>query len=450
MTTRTLGRRELLCLVAATMPGLVLPLASACRRQTAEQESDQERADVVVPAPAAPSAVAGPRALQPWPPTIAVSLDRLQDDARAERRRGKPVGRPLDELAGINRWTAYMFEPSAGPVLLGNHDPDWPATTLDDLAVALRHAYGVGEARGHAGLGVTIDPAHGESDPWAIQTVGTFGFGLPPGATRGPAMCQRFIAIDHRLKFYSAGIYRVGDVPDVIQLSRAADPFCADTASARALQVRDRYWFTPDVPTGAARFREDADVLLVDRPTGVKVEARQQLAGAGGREIEASAASPVAGAFAKRFTADVLEPMSTTEAVHIVSDFRLIELTRVMRFRGVPPDRLGYLLGEHEVALVPVPSHIGGVYRDENSRVTCRAVVTERDEGRHRRISVQQEQQSRQIGFRGGVDADVPIQEPHFTRDRTGQLATLRSCVLASRPSPTATWWPLRCGKSLS
>ena len=68
-----------------------------------------------------------------------------------------------------------------------------PALRLDDLLVALGHAYQVSDQyRGDPGC--TIDPLRDAEDPWRIKRVEVFEM---PGGMEAPPMASRHVAIDY-------------------------------------------------------------------------------------------------------------------------------------------------------------------------------------------------------------------------------------------------------------
>jgi hypothetical protein len=161
-----------------------------------------------------------------------------------------------------------------------------------------------------------------------------------------------------------------------------------------------------------------------------------------GKRTGAAPASPQAEQFAEMITQFLTTHHSGLYG-HLVSDFRVIEVGKLMQYQQVPAASLRYLLLEHPVQEVSVQGFVGGVRREERSEIVCAAQITEQKVSNGVRVeSHEQVQQHYQI-FRGGVEARIHLAAEQFTEEQSGVLSDLRRRVRASRPSANTLVWSI-------
>jgi hypothetical protein len=365
-----------------------------------------------------------------------LSLTVLQAEVATRHQTRQPLPEALAHLGGMNRLHGCMTEPDGELVLLGEHDATLPPLHLDDLAVAFRNAYQVGPA--YQGVpGCTIDPWPGTSDPWRIQMVQVFG--MPAVAP----MAARHVALDYELKRVSSGLVALGDgITSLYELTRSAIPPCAGLPhQEQRTAVTHRFWFYPRYPS-PPRFLADEGMVLILKPVEVQLLTEQAFLDKTGRRTGAAPASPPAEQFAHLIT-QFLATHHAPHWTHLRSDFRVIEVGRLLRFQQVPAASLRYLLHEHRLTDVPVPAFVGGVRREERGDVVCASQITERQGPKGKRLESHEQIQQSHRTFRGGVEVQISLTADHFIQERSGVLSALRRQVRVSRPSPHTLLWPI-------
>lgn len=376
----------------------------------------------------APSATAGDVGLRP---STALSLGRLDEAARHAVQAGGKVDDELAHLLGLNVIRGFLREPDGDVVLLGDRDALLPRIHLDDLAVALRNAYGV-----YPGVpGVSIDPDPDAKDPWRLQKVRVIG--MPPSA-----MAARMVAIDYELKKVSAGLLKVGRVPSLWDL-RETDALCAGTGHERATEMSTRFWFQPRIPP-RPRFLADQDTVLILKPVEAQLLTERQFLDNKARVTGAAPSPPEVDRFARLVTEQLLATNDAEAYTHLRQDFRVIELATLLRTMNVPAEDLRYLIAEHSLRLVGIPRRVGGIRRDERTVATCDTVITERETAGSAVLQAVEETRRAVRGSRGGVLAQVQIEPKELEVERAGRLASLRERVRTSRPAGDAIAWAIR------
>jgi hypothetical protein len=353
-------------------------------------------------------------------PTAAVSLAALQEHAK---HKIKWPGSGNGTLPGANRITGFMAE-GADVILYGRQDDSVPAIELDALVVALRNAYGAGEAY-QGDPGCTIDPIPGE-DPFRIQKVKVFG--VPQDCV----MAARHVNLDYELKRAGAGIQSADGkiLPSAFELENDDGP-CASTGK-KAVDMAHRYWYFPRTPE-RPRFQRDGQTASILRPIGVQLLTEQEFLNSRGERTGAAEADPAAQKFADAVTA-LLDSDKVARFAQMVHDFRVIELARLMRFGGVTQEVLSFLLTQYELQHVQVPTLVGGVKREEQGSTVCKTTVNETAS----EISSEESISEYHYEYRGGVQAKVELAEADFVN---GDLGPIRKQVLNARPSADAVSW---------
>jgi hypothetical protein len=330
----------------------------------------------------------------------------------------------------LNRLHGFLRAPEGELLILGDRDPSRPALELDTLVIALRNAYGVSPVYQGA-LGCSIDPRVAE-DPWRIQDVRIFG--MPPSCT----MAARHVNIDYELKKAAAGILVDGTVrlPSLFELKRVANAICASGEEVgQDRSEAHRYWFYPWL-VPSPRFVREEDGVLIQKPVGVQVLTEKEFLDRTGQRLGATTASPEAQTFAKQVT-QLLTSQTVPRYAALVSDFRAIELARVLRYERIPNSNLAYLLGECPMSEVDVPSVVSGIFRDEQGQVVCEGTITRVATG----LQHDQRVQRYRYAYRGGVEARIELIPDQFVADASGIFAKLKARVFASRPSKHALTW---------
>ena len=165
-------------------------------------------------------------------PSAAVSLKGLQEELR---RTGSD---PPDGLV-LNRIHGFLVEPDDDVVLLGDVDPGVDPLPLDDLVVALRHAFGRPPTDPNTSPGCTIDPMIEADDPWKLQKVTVRGLPAVP-------MAARFVDLDYELKRVAGGLRSLGEsVPSVYELRRASLFVCSNSTDDTRQAVTHRFLVLP-------------------------------------------------------------------------------------------------------------------------------------------------------------------------------------------------------------
>ena len=355
-------------------------------------------------------------------PTAAISLAALQEHSK---HRLKWLGSQDAVLPDINRITGFLVEGS-DVVLFGRQEDALPGIELDAFVVALRNAFGAGDAyRGDPGC--TIDPIPGD-DPFRVQRVQVFG--VPNDCV----MAARHVSLDYELKRVGAGIQGADGkiLPSAFELENRNGP-CV-SGGDRAVSMAHRYWFFPKTPE-RPRFERDRQTASILRPIGVQLLTEQEFLNRRGERSGATQADPAAQQFADAVTA-LLESDKVPRYAQMVHDFRVIEVARLMRFCGILQESISFLLWNHELKRVAVPTLVGGVQREEQGKTVCQATVTQTA------TAIQYEASTSQYRYeyRGGVEAKVEVAEADV---RPGALDPLRRRVLDAKPSAEAVSWKI-------
>jgi hypothetical protein len=366
---------------------------------------------------------AAPSGDDPSPVEVALSLKRLQQALRNQQKEARHLG-------GVNRVRFVMKTPD-DVILVGAADARRPPVHVDDLAVALRNALGV---PGYDGvpIGCTIDPRHGQADPWSIQEVKVFG--MPVANTH---MAARHVALDYELKRVGAGLLGIAGVEGTFAARLRAMDLCRPPTTGPA-SVQHRFWFYPATPP-APRFAADGDVVEILRPVGVKLLTERELRDDKGVRQAAAEASPEADRFATQIST-MLQRSPPERYQSLVADFQIIEVAMLIRRLGGANKLLDYLLAIHPLDAVDVKAFVAGVFRDETSTVLCDARIEEERAGDAIRVRVHKNVQTQQVSYRGGVEARIAM-EPEAFDERPGRLAPLIARVLSARPPEPAFSW---------
>jgi len=355
-------------------------------------------------------------------PTAALSLAALQEHSK---RKLKWPGSQDAVLPGINRITGFLVDGS-DVVLFGHQEEALPAIELDAFVVALRNAFGAGDAY-HGDPGCTIDPIPGEH-PFQVQKVSVFG--IPNDCI----MAARHVSLDYELKRIGAGIPGSDGkiLPSAFELENRGGP-CV-SGGDRAVSIAHRYWFFPKTPE-RPRFERDRQTASILRPIGVQLLTEQEFLNRRGERTGATQADPAAQQFADAVTT-LLESDKVARYSQMVHDFRVIEVARLMHFCGISQENISFLLWNYDLKRVEVPSLVGGVQRDEQGRTVCKTTVTQTA------TVIQYEESSSQYRYeyRGGVEAKVEVADADVT---PSDLDRLRRRVLDSRPSSGAVSWEI-------
>jgi hypothetical protein len=323
----------------------------------------------------------------------------------------------------MNAITGFLRDGS-DLVLFGRKDPNLPGIELDTLAVALRSGYRAGDA--YQGVpGCSIDPIPG-ADPFRIQQVSTFG------VPRECLFSARNVSLDYELKRAGAGIPGEDGkiLPSAFELADRDGP-CA-VSDERAITMSHRFWFFPKVPV-APRFQRDRQTVSVLKPVDVQLLTEREFLNRRGERTGAAEADPTAQQFADAVTG-LLASGKVERFSRMVSDFRVLEVGKLIRFSGVPEESIAFLLRDFEIASVTVPELVGGVERDEVGHTVCQANVVKTSAG----IQYEARVSRCRYEYRGGVEARVEVSEGDLAQ---GSLEPLRRRVLQARPSPDSVWW---------
>jgi hypothetical protein len=261
------------------------------------------------------------------------------------------------------------------------------------------------------------------------------------GAYKKPAS----FSVDYECKRMGAGITSVDGIPSSFDLTRRELVGCDDRADlGRAESVTHRFWFTPRYPEGSeARYTFADDCCLIERSVLVQLQTEQELLRAGQR-LGSTAATPIA----KRWAGLVTDALAAgVYAPELTADFRLIELAEVMSFLGVPTGSLQYLLEEHRLEEVQVPRYVGGIRRSEEGEMICEHTVTETPTANGVSLRSSEESRRYRLEYRGGVSAEVGVEDSDFSPDVGGGLSQLAARVLQARPGPDALTWAIDVAK---
>ena len=182
--------------------------------------------------------------------------------------------------------------------------------------------------------------------------------------------------------------------------------------------------------------------MLVLKPVAVQLLTEQQFLDKTGQRTGATPPAPQAERFAQLITA-FLATNPPRSYAHLVSDFRIIEVGKLMHFQRVPATSLGYLLQEHLLITAPVPSFVGGIHRQEQGEVVCASQIVERPGPKGTLLQAQSQVQRYHHTARGGVEAKITLPPEDFAEERGGALESLRRQVRTARPTPRALLWPL-------
>lgn len=364
----------------------------------------------------------------PAAPSAALSLHTLQQKAQAMASRGKALPKELAELDGLNRIQGFTLD-GVDLILFGARDAAAPPIHIDDLLAAFKSAYQVeGPYREDAAPGVSIDPGPNPEDRFSIQQARIIGVEVC-------RMSKRFLDLDYELKLASVGIARIPGVRSHFDGDQR--PICGGQISA-ASDVLSRYWFTARYPEGGARFEASANTVRILRPVGVQVLTERSML-KDGRLEKAGPPDPSAEAFAQEVTR-AFEPEETARPEYkaLRNDFRLIEMARAVKARGMSAD-LDYLLREHRPEPVSIPRWVSGIQRVDTTEVTCAGTVRETERELTRSADVRHLSSS----YRGGVDAGVDTPAEQFLKQPETAFDPLVRRIRTSRPSPDSWIWSI-------
>jgi hypothetical protein len=314
----------------------------------------------------------------------AVSLTALQQSLRAAGGRPAPG---LLALCGLTRVEGYTLDPRTRDLILfGTVDPAAPPLSTEDLAVALRSAWGrYAVRRGRtlflADPGCSIDP-----NPDTFRRLSEVAVGANDGDGDIEERLDQWCAISKEpqkvrvegIPFHShfgktlvdADYFMKRLVDGSVTLDipgfRSLIDSVMEASAAEAAQTGkipgpassfNRFWFYP----GRNRYGVDGDtVTLLDCPVTLLTE-EQYLTGSGvaGR----GRPEPLALQFADSFTAHYAEIAAREPRYQQLEGlFRFVALAKVMEYRRLPVD-LSYLLDRFPVARTPVPESLPGVCR---------------------------------------------------------------------------------------
>jgi len=370
---------------------------------------------------------------QDFRPSHALSLRMLQ--ARIRRAGGGLPG--AADLAGLNVIDGLMIEADGEVILLGRTEPNLPRLSIHDFAIALRNAYVV-EPVYNDDPGCTIDPRVGAPDPFEIQVVKVFG--MPHNCP----MAARFVALDYELKRISSGIAILRpEVRSLYELHRLGTPFCqGHPGEMQNVESVHRFWFYPRLPQ-SPRYLEHDSIVWIRKPVHVQLLTERQFLDASGKSTGSAAADPAADEFARSIS-KILLTNEVAPYIQLRNDFRLIELARIIRYKQVPAEELGYLLRDHPIPAENVPSYVGEIRREERGEVVCESHVAQQDAGSHQALVHSVQTQQYHHRSRGGVSAAVPVQHPDFNADVLPVLEHVQRRVRDSRPAASEFFWEIR------
>jgi hypothetical protein len=363
-----------------------------------------------------------PHTVTPTAPPIALSLSELQRRARADRAADRALSPDVAALGHVNRIHG-LIATSDDVILLGNADPRAPTFHLDDLMVAMRSAYQV-DPLYRDSPGCTIDPRDRSKDPWTVQDVRVLG--MPPCA-----MAKRHVTLDYELKLARAGVRRIEGMPQAFGEDAAGGSLCDSNASPSS-ERQARFWFAPHYPNARPRFEADDAAILIKHPIGVQLLTEQRLhAGKNDGASSGDEADAFAGAVTRLLAAG-----TRRDYLELINDFRLIELGQLCRVREIPPATFAYLLREHVVQPVEIPSMVVGISRSDTTTVVCSGKV----EITNGTATGHIESRRLERRYRGGVDAGVEVPAAAVEK-QPGRFAGLSRRVTDARPAPTALTW---------
>lgn len=382
-------------------------------RQTPEESSEH-----------ASSAESGPS------PTLALSIQRLQDELQDAVSAGRPFTEAESQLFGLNQIEGFTTGNGEETILFGKHDPTIPRIELDDLLVALRNAYQVSGYEGAAG--VTIDPKPDVPDPWRIQQARVLG--MPATAPMG----VRQLNYDYDLKRVSAGLMKLNqqsiEVRGVFERIRASNSPCA-AVTGSGKSATHRFWFTALLDATGPRYEIEDETVWIAKPVHVQLLSEEELLH-NGRRIGGTKPQQAAREFAESVTR-VLAGNEFGDYARLRNDFRIVEVAGVLHFQEIAAESMDYLLKRCPLHELPPFGEVAGVRRDTIDEAVCEVRMAA---GKVKSEIVGRSRQS----YRGGVEARVPIRIEDFGVGRRGRLSRLRERILASRPSPNSVTWPIQ------
>lgn len=369
------------------------------------------------------------QAEQEFQPTLAIALTALGEGLASK------AGKELLALGGLNQIVGAMLDDDGEPILLGHHNANLPDFHADDLAIALRSAFRVGPEYAQA-PGCTIDPREGAADPWQIQDVKVLG--MPANSGMG----ARFVTADYDLKKASLGLIELKPgVPSLFDRSRFTPEACAD--ASRENQQREsvhRFWFCARYAE-APRYVRSGSTAWIRKPVGVQVLTEKEFLDRNAHRTGGTTADDDAAAYA-RAVAGLLAPGELRRYDRIRGDFCLIEAARLVAELGARKESLDYLLTRHQLRQTPIPSHAGGLWREENGEIACENAIQETATANGISARSQTRVQKFHQRVRGGVEARIEVKKGDF-EENPGLVNSVAGEVKRARPSKKAAVWKI-------
>lgn len=371
-----------------------------------------------------------PTVLVGGPQIVAFSL-RAANELLAQ---GRTNDETLHSLGGITRFAGMIFDREGKDIILvGKADPELPAATLDDLAVALR-----GRLLKGGCPRVSIDTV-AETAKTGMQAVRTQG-----GIDRSQFGAD-FIASDVVLKRYSLDLLtRIPGVDPYLKLYEGAARkrleaqghdkveacWLSEAESSQAVArhlgkqtvesraVQNRFWFHARDEESFIVQKDDVFVIEELR-LGVKMETLSNTARKGAQTEPDAGADSAAAEFARQFTAGYQQALAQNPPLKRLKVlFDMVCLAEGIAHLGQERPELDPLLHAYRVRAVDTPTQFPVIHRVAEFRAK-------------NNVSLLAE-------VSGGIDLEAVL----LALD-DGDVSGLKLAVIGTRPDQHALSWPL-------
>jgi hypothetical protein len=387
----------------------------------------------------------------------AISLNALQLKLKSCVPNGS-CSPELFQLAGLSRLEGMIIDRTNNDLILyGRSSGNSPPLNLDDLVIALQHAWLKFAKRNDNVVetmspGCSIDPfpeniraleaidqqthprtslaeQEKQLEMWRLecekpQAVRVLG--IPFNSHFAKVMVQA----DYDLKRLADG----SDVLDLPGFVSITDEYIDQAQTALSEQkpialpgsILNRFWLYP----GENTYEEADDAFFIKR-SPVTLQTELMHSNAKGEISGAGVSDPSAGRFANDFTL-LYERIEEDRAIYqeLEGLFRFVAVATILKDRSErsAPLNLGYLLDEYKVPEVKVETSLAGRHAVKEIQQT-----SEDSSGR------------REVHFWlrscGGVDIALDRWPVTTSLEQTGTLAALKAAILKAKPAPDALYW---------
>ncbi|MBN2055398.1 DUF1598 domain-containing protein [bacterium] len=382
-------------------------------------------------------------------PFQSTELRCLSMRALAREARANPAVEEVETLGGIGWIEGYVIDADNRDIILfGRSMPTWPTLHIDDLAVAVRNAWG-NDVYPYCSLDPrpedvrklnallagspksTSMPAMFEQmrAVWGPQTV------VVGGVSKGSRHAHVMIYADYHMKKVSQGLLHIDGIRSIPDISnqearRQLEQTGRITGGSMSMS---RFWF--HVREGHPIFHESIDIVRIE-DCDVVLLTEKQRANTDGILSDSGEDDPQAATFAAEFTANFRRAtLQAAEYAHLENLYRLSAVIHAMRFRDAPRRAgldLTFWLDDFQPGKdVPLPTALPGLCNSAPVNFEI-----DSSEGRYKYELFPM--------VCGGVSMETEVEEDNFTPGDKVQLAKIHQELLAARPAASSLTWSMK------